>query len=85
MNTSDLISARHNAVPYVAIGPDELAEPAEAVDCTRCGEQHVIEYGTSRTLLADNTWSEPVPSKKLGFYKCGGELYLGTVEGRRWK
>lgn len=72
-------------LPYVAIGSDELGEPAEVIECARCGQTHQIEYGTSQTLRADNTWTAPVPSKKLGFYKCSGNLYLGTVEGRRWK
>ena len=73
-------------IPYVAIGADELGEPAEAIQCARCGQTHQIEYGTSRTLLADGvTWSEPVPSRTLGFYKCAGQLFVGTVGGRRWK
>lgn len=73
------------AIPYVAIGADELGEPTEVIHCTRCGEPHAIEYGTSKTLRADNTWSDPAPSKTLGFYECQGQLYLGTVNGRRWK
>lgn len=72
-------------IPYVAIGADELGEPTETIDCARCGQTHPIEYATSQTLRADNTWTEPVPSKLLGFYKCCGELYVGTVKGRRWK
>lgn len=73
------------SVPYVAIGPDELGEPAEVIRCASCGQTHPIEYGTSRTLRPDNTWTEPVPSKTLGFYSCGGHLYVGTVNGREWK
>lgn len=74
-----------SAIPYVAVGPDELGEQTEVIACPRCKEEHAIEYGTSKTLRPDNTWSEPVPSKLLGFYKCQGKLYLGTVEGRKWK
>lgn len=73
------------AIPYVAIGDNELGEPTEMIQCSRCGQEHAIEYGTSKTLLPDNTWSEPVPSKTLGFYECEGQLYLGTVGGRKWK
>lgn len=72
-------------IPYVAIGADELGEATETIDCARCGQKHPIEYGTSKTLREDGTWSEPVPIKTLGFYKCSGQLYVGTVDGRRWK
>jgi len=71
--------------PYVAIGHEELGEPTEAIHCPHCDQEHPIEYGTSKTLLPDNTWSEPVPSKLLGYYKCQGKLYLGTIQGRKWK
>lgn len=74
-----------SASPYVAVGPDELGEQTEVIACPRCKEEHAIEYGTSKTLQPDNTWSEPVSSKLLGFYKCQGKLYLGTVEGRKLK
>ena len=71
--------------PYLAIGHEELGEPTEAIDCPHCGQNHAIEYGTIQTLLPDDTWSEPAPSKLLGYYKCRGKLYLGTVEGRKWR
>lgn len=71
--------------PYVAIGMNELWEETETIQCPRCGQDHPIEYGTSKTLLPDNTWTEPKPSKLLGFYRCQDAMYLGTVEGRRWK
>ena len=72
--------------PYVAIGPDELGEQTEVIWCPRCETEHPIEYGTSQTLLPDGkSWSEPKLSKLAGFYKCQGELYLGTVDGRQWK
>lgn len=73
------------SVPFVAIGADELGDPTEVAQCAVCGAEHPIEYGTSRTLLPDGTWSEPKPSRTLGFYRCGGQLYLGTIDGRRWK
>lgn len=69
-------------LPFIAIGDDQLGDLAEVVECARCGAAHPIEYGTSRTLLPDNTWSEPVPSKTLGFYQCEGNLYVGTVKGK---
>lgn len=74
------------AIPYVAISADELGEPTEVIHCTRCGEQHSIEYGTSQALMPDGkSWSKPKPSRLVGFYECRGELYLGTIDGKRWK
>lgn len=74
------------AIPYVAIGSDELGEQTEMIRCPSCQDEHPIEYGTSKTLMPDGkTWSEPKPSRLLGFYKCHGKLYLGTVGGRKWR
>lgn len=67
---------------FVAIGGEELGEPTETIRCRLCGQEHPIEYGTSKTLLPDNTWTEPTLSKIAGFYKCDGKLYLGTLDGR---
>ena len=69
-----------------AIGNDELellpAAP-EAITCPHCGSEHPIEYGTSRTLKKDGSgWTDPVPSKLLGFYKCGDTSYLATLNGK---
>lgn len=73
-------------IPFIAVGNNELGEPTEAVACKHCGQEHPIEYGTSKTLLPDGvTWSEPVPSKMLGFYQCGEKMYLGTIEGRAFR
>lgn len=72
-------------VPFIAVGANQLGEPAEEINCPRCGVAHSIEYGTSKTLLPDNKWSEPVPSKMLGFYQCKGNLYLGTVHGKTFR
>lgn len=75
-------------IPFLAIGNNELGEPTEIVECAKCGGTHQIEYGetTSRTLMPDGvTWSEPQPSRILGFYQCGGATYLGTVAGRALK
>ena len=69
----------------LTIGSDELGDEIEEVTCPHCGEVHPIEYGTSRTLQYDGTWSEPKPSKMLGYYKCGGKTYLASIEGRAIK
>lgn len=71
--------------PYIAIGNDELGDFTEIIECPRCNSIHNIEYGTSRTLLPNGTWSEPKESKTTGFYKCGDDLYLGTINGRKLK
>lgn len=74
------------SVPFVAIGADELGDPTEIAQCAVCGAEHPIEYGTSRTLLPGGTsWSEPTPSRLLGFYSCDGKTFLATIDGRRWK
>ena len=65
-----------------AISDEELGEHIEKVDCPHCGNGHDIEYGTTRTLQPDNTWSEPVKDNTLGFYKCGGKSYLASIKGR---
>lgn len=75
-----------SAVPFLAIDNNELGAHTEIVECAKCGGTHQIEYGTSQTLLPDGvTWSEPQPSRTLGFYTCGDKTYLGTVEGRALK
>ena len=73
------------SVPFIAIGADELGEATEIAQCAVCGGEHSAKYGTSRMLLPDGTWSEPKPSRLLGFYSCGGKTYLATIDGRRWK
>lgn len=72
------------AIPFAAIGPDELGEPTETIRCTRCGNDHKMEYGTSQTMRADGTWSEPVPSRLIGFYHCVDGLFVGTINGKKW-
>lgn len=70
--------------PFVSIGNDELGPPlGDTVTCKTCGNEHPVEYGTSRRILDDGTWSEPEPSRLLGFYKCGEQLYLAGVAGRQ--
>jgi hypothetical protein len=69
----------------LAIGPDELGDEIEQFNCPHCGQVHEIEYGTSKTLLPGGTWSKPVPSKLLGFYRCEGQLYLASLNGRSIK
>lgn len=71
------------SVPFIAIGADELGEPTEVAQCAVCAGEHPVEYGTSRTLLTDGTWSEPRPSRLLGFYQCGDDLFVATINGRR--
>ena len=70
------------SIPYMAVGNDELGEYAETIKCDKCGKEHEIEYGTSSHLLPDGTMSKPEPSKTIGFYKCGDQSYLGTINGR---
>ena len=72
-------------IPYITVGAEELGEPANEILCPHCGDMHPIQYGTSKKLLPDGTWSDPVPDKLVGFYKCNGKLYLGTINGRLWK
>ena len=67
---------------YLAVGNEELGPEAEEILCPICGQTHQIEYGTSSRLQDDGTWTDPVPSKSTGFYKCQGKLYLGTINGR---
>lgn len=67
---------------YLAVGEKELGPEAEAILCPTCGQTHPIEYGTSRRLQDDGTWTDPAPSKSAGFYKCQGKLYIGTINGR---
>jgi len=68
---------------FLAIGNDELGDPVgELITCPHCGETHEIEYGAKRTLQDDGTWSEPVPSRLLGFYQCGDDLYLASIDGK---
>jgi len=69
-------------VPFVAIGADELGEDiGEEALCTRCGETHTVEYGTKTVE------GKQVPSKMLGFVKCGENSYLVSINGKRidWK
>jgi len=67
----------------IAIGNDELGpEAGESIACDKCGYTHPIEFGTSRTLKDDGTWTESHPSKLVGFYRCGGQLYLASLNGR---
>lgn len=70
-------------IPFMAVGNNELGEKTETIQCAMCGGEHPIKYGTSKTLLPNNTWTEPVKSKIAGFYQCGDKLYLGTLEGKR--
>jgi hypothetical protein len=66
----------------LTIGANELGQEIEDVYCPNYGQVHQIEYGTSKKLLADGSWSEPVASKTLGFYKCGETLYFASLNGR---
>lgn len=69
-------------VPFIAVGNDELGPPlGDTFHCPRCNAPHQVEYGTSKKLLPNGTWSAPVESRLLGFYKCNGELYLAGIDG----
>jgi hypothetical protein len=69
--------------PFIAVGDEELGEPTEIIRCEMCGGEHPIEYGTCRSSLGDGTWSDPAPSRLLGFYRCGDGVFLGTIKGRK--
>lgn len=66
----------------LTVGNDELGDEIEKVLCPRCGDIHGIEYGKSRKMLPDGTMSEWEESKSMGFYKCGGKIYLATIDGK---
>ena len=73
-------------LPHITIGNNELGEPAgETIECLFCKQQHPIEYADSRTPLDNGEWSEPEVYKQLGFYKCGDQSYLASVDGRLLK
>jgi len=64
----------------LAIGNDELAEAPDMPDtfiCPRCGLTHTVKYGEH--VHEDGTRT---PSKLLGFYKCQGEDYLCSINGK---
>ena len=66
-------------IPYMAIGNDELGEElGDTIVCPMCGQSHAIEYG--HEILDDGT---RIPSNLLAFYKCGDNVYLAGVKGRR--
>ena len=67
--------------PFIAVGAGELGEPADEILCPHCGRTHPIQYGTSRTLLPDGTWSELKPDRLLGYYECD-KVYLATINGK---
>ena len=61
--------------PVVAIGNDELGGPIGAtVACPLCGARHPVEYGTDTAT--------GLPSRLLGFYRCGEASYLCAIEGK---
>lgn len=61
----------------LAIGAHELQAPlGETVECPHCGQLHRIEFGEE--ILSDGTCK---PSKLLGAYKCGDNLYLAGING----
>jgi hypothetical protein len=65
----------------LTIGNDELEKNAaigEMIDCPHCGEIHPIQYGNE--VMEDGTKK---PSKLLAFYKCGDEIYLAGIAGKR--
>ncbi len=61
---------------YIGFGDETLkrlprAKAGDLVLCRRCGGHHPLEEKASR----EGTFS-------LGFYRCGDELYLASVDGR---
>ena len=64
-------------LPFVAIGNEELEQSeyiGKTILCNRCGKRHTVEYG--ERVLKDGT---KVPSKMLGFVKCGKISYLVSL------
>lgn len=71
--------------PYFAIGNDELDRlpvAGDGVVCKICGKTHPIEFGTSKSLMPDGSWSRPTVSRLAGFYTCGKDTYLASIDGR---
>ena len=71
-------------IPFFAIGNDELAHKKQIgthVVCKHCSKNHEVEYGTSKKLLPGGGWSKPVKSN-MGFYKCGDNRYLASIDGK---
>lgn len=65
-------------ISFVAIGNDELGDDiGEYVTCPHCGDQHPVQYGDK--IEKDGT---KTPSKLLGFYKCGDNSYLCSIDGK---
>lgn len=61
--------------PFVAFSNNELKDKPEAtthITCPICQEKHKIIYGKSDGKI----------NKILGFYNCGKETYLATVENK---
>lgn len=61
-------------IPYIGYGNDTLEKlpsvfPGYKFKCPRCGEEHELEAADDGRFL-------------IGFYRCGGQAYLGAVNGR---
>lgn len=65
----------------ISISNDELDSlpilEDQYIKCLHCSNKHIIEYGN--TIDSDGV---KIPSKTLGFYKCGDKVYLATIDGR---
>ena len=64
-------------IPFVSFSNNELSgkpecREGEKIICNICGEKHVFECGTS----------DGKKSSTILFYRCGGGLFLGAVNGR---
>ena len=65
-----------DGVPYVAIGADELGDPArvgDVIDCDICGGSHALE------ALAT---IDGQPTDMLLTYCCGDQTYVAALDGR---
>lgn len=66
-----------NDIPFLAIGNDELGKDIGThAPCPKCKKKHKVEYGNR---ILEN--GDKVPSKTLGFVKCGKDSYLVAIEG----
>jgi len=73
------------SVPFMSISNEELSQKKDVstvVTCKNCGRKHKVEYGTSKTLKDEGTYTEPVKSNMLGFVKCGEETFLVSIAGK---
>lgn len=75
---SDKKQTLDDEVPFIAVDASDLGAYLTGTDvhCSKCGGSHTVQYGTTQ----EN--GKTVPSKTLGFYKCGDSSYMATIKGK---